>query len=262
MRRWDNLEQGYNVVVLSEAQSDVDWGKLKDDGVQAAIIRLSHGVTQDLQASANLSKAKQLGMYVHGYHAYEGIDNEVTFSLSNAEALGLPEGSYFFIQGAPDDEVIGFVNNWLSAGWSVGMNGLSDEYYQWIVSDSAPDKYDVWQMDDLRCLDNTGELVSEPKKNTPGVDNFNPGKPQAGAYVGFGNDTTGLLGGQTLGYSTNGNDFYAVITPFGMIFRDVDADRMSKLMINKLKLQSPNGTVFNLVVNDEGELKAEKESDR
>jgi hypothetical protein len=52
-----------------------------------------------------------------------------------------------------------------------------------------------------------------------------------------------------------------VITPFGIIFRDNDAERISKLMMNKLKLQSPNGTVFILSVNDDGELKAMKESD-
>lgn len=258
------MDQGYNVVVLSEEQtaSDVDWSKLKDNGVQAAIIRLSHGVTQDTQASAHLANAKQAGMYLHGYHTYEGVDEEVTFSLDNATSLGLPVGSYFFIQGAPDDEVIGFAHNWLSVGWNIGVNGQSDDYYQWIVSETLPEKCDVWQMDDTRCLDNTGDLVSEPQSNVPAVDDINPGKPRAGAYVGYGVDTTGYLGGEALGYSTNGIDFYSVITPFGIIFRDVDADRMSKLMTNKLKLQSPNGTVFNLTVTDEGELKAVKDGDK
>ncbi|KAF5440753.1 hypothetical protein HFC69_00420 [Pediococcus sp. EKM202D] len=254
------MDQGYNIVVLSETQTDIDWDKLVTDGVQAVVIRLSHGITQDTQASNFIAKAKEKGMYIHGYHDYEAIDGEVTFSLENAETLGLTSGAFMFLNSPPDD-VLGFTNNWLSAGWNAGVKGESDDYYQWVVSDTEPDKGDLWQMDDIHGLDKTGDLVTEPKSNNPVVDPTNPNQPKEGAFVGYGIDSTGLRGGNALGYSTNGTDFYSVITPFGIIFRDNDAERISKLMMNKLKLQSPNGTVFILSVNDDGELKAMKESD-
>lgn len=51
-----------------------------------------------------------------------------------------------------------------------------------------------------------------------------------GAYVGIGKDTSGLGGGRSFGYSTNGQDFYAVITPKGLVFRQIDALRMWRLL--------------------------------
>jgi hypothetical protein len=51
-----------------------------------------------------------------------------------------------------------------------------------------------------------------------------------GAFVGVGKDTSGLGGGRSFGYSTNGQDFYAVITPKGLVFRQIDALRMWRLL--------------------------------
>ena len=48
-------------------------------------------------------------------------------------------------------------------------------------------------------------------------------------YVGMGQDTL-LKGGNAFGYSTNGRDFNAVITPKGLIFRRPDAERMWRLL--------------------------------
>lgn len=48
-------------------------------------------------------------------------------------------------------------------------------------------------------------------------------------FVGMGQDTL-LKGGNAFGYSTNGRDFNAVITPKGLIFRRSDAERMWRLL--------------------------------
>lgn len=254
------MNLAYNVAFLSEL-SNPDWDDLVNNGVAAAVICFSHGITQDNKAADNIANAKKAGMYIHGYHIYEGLEDEVIFSMNNAKSLGLQPGSYMFLKGAPTDLIVGFTNNWLSVGWKVGINSTSNDCYQWIRSDAEPANYDLWQMDDSLGYDATGNLVIEPVSPVPKVDSFNPPLPEDGAFVDFGKDTTGLLGGTSLGYSTNGDNFYAVVTPFGMVFRDADANRMSKLLMNKLKLQSPNGTVFSLSISDDGELKAIKENE-
>ena len=255
-----SLTLTYNLLVLNE-NSTVDWSSVVSDAVQAVIIRLSHGVTQDSKAQEFMASAKTAGLYVHGYHDYEGVDGEVEFSLDNATSLGLATGAYLFLMDAPDDVVEGFTNNWLSAGWEVGTTNANDDYYRLIVSDDEPDDYDVWQFEGTHAFDATGNLTIDPVSPVPVVDSDTPSEPGEGAYVGFGTDTTGYLGGEALGYSTNGDDFYATITPFGIVFRQPDFERMSNGLINRLKLQSPNGTVFYLAVTDSGELKAVKKGD-
>ncbi|TLQ03654.1 hypothetical protein FEZ51_08600 [Pediococcus stilesii] len=253
----------YNVVVLSEEQksTDIDWNQLVTSDAQAVLIRLSHGITQDSEASVHIANAKNAGLQVHGYHEYEGVDGEVPFSLNNGVDLGLAQGAYMFLKNAPTDSVLGFANNWLSAGWKIGVNAVQEDYYQWISNSDEPEIYDLWQFDDAHAFDSSGKLLLDPVDPNPTIDSSTPSSPKAGAYVGFGNDTSGLLGGESLGYSTDGINFYAAITPFGIIFRENDAERMSKLLVNKLKLQSPNGTVFNLSINDDGVLSAVKEGD-
>ncbi|RAM09932.1 hypothetical protein DPF85_05830 [Limosilactobacillus fermentum] len=44
--------------------------------------------------------------------------------------------------------------------------------------------------------------------------------------MGWGYDTTGLGGGKTIGYSTNGKNFYALIGPDGLIVRKNDGNRI------------------------------------
>lgn len=260
-----NLELAYNVIILSEdvEQTTIDWPNLVKQGVQAAIVRLSHGVTKDSQAESNLVHAREIGLVVHGYHEYEGLDAEIGFSVDNASELSLPMGAYMFLTNVSNESIaLSFANNWQAAGWSVGLENASGSYYHWIVSESEPDIYDVWQFKGIRAFDATGRLSIPPVNPVPENDNAIPGNPAAGAYVGSGYDTTGLLGGQTLGYSTNGVDFYAVITPFGIVFRQPDFDRISNGLINKLKLQSPNGNVFSLSITDEGHVITTKEEDK
>lgn len=41
--------------------------------------------------------------------------------------------------------------------------------------------------------------------------------------------------------------------------QDTDAGRISELVFNSFKLKSPNGTVWKVTINDEGNLSKEKE---
>lgn len=77
-----------------------------------------------------------------------------------------------------------------------------------------------------------------------------------GAFVGVGKDTSGLGGGRSFGYSTNGQDFYAVITPKGLVFRQIDALRMWRLL--KPQQAEQIGDFFNNKVAKE--IEAQNES--
>ena len=77
-----------------------------------------------------------------------------------------------------------------------------------------------------------------------------------GAFVGVGKDTSGLGGGRSFGYSTNGQDFYAVITPKGLVFRQIDALRMWRLL--KPQQTAQIGDFFNNKVAKE--IEAQNES--
>ena len=57
-------------------------------------------------------------------------------------------------------------------------------------------------------------------------DPYNPQAPVGGAYIGWGYDTTGLGGGKTFGYSTNGKNFYALVGPKGLVVRKSDGNRL------------------------------------
>lgn len=86
--------------------------------------------------------------------------------------------------------------------------------------------------------------------------NVNISNVGPGAFVGVGKDTSGLGGGRSFGYSTNGQDFYAVITPKGLVFRQIDALRMWRLL--KPQQAAQIGDFFNNKVTKE--IEAQNES--
>lgn len=86
--------------------------------------------------------------------------------------------------------------------------------------------------------------------------NVDISKVGPGAFVGVGKDTSGLGGGRSFGYSTNGQDFYAVITPKGLVFRQIDALRMWRLL--KPQQAAQIGDFFNNKVAKE--IEAQNES--
>lgn len=74
-------------------------------------------------------------------------------------------------------------------------------------------------------------------------------------FVGMGQDTL-LKGGNAFGYSTNGRDFNAVITPKGLIFRRPDAERMWRLLKPK-EIADINSTVGDKVKKEVDSATAE-----
>ena len=81
----------------------------------------------------------------------------------------------------------------------------------------------------LEGIDGSGKLaVGMSVKWQRDYTNVDVSGDHAG-FVGMGQDTL-LKGGNAFGYSTNGRDFNAVITPKGLIFRRPDAERMWRLL--------------------------------
>lgn len=271
-----NLAQTLQVVDVAKWQdpNKIDWQGMKNAGVKAVIIQSSHGTSYEPYAKEHIAKAKQYGLIWHLYHFYEGTSGEVEFSTSNAQALGLPKGAYMFldfedstINGDWTSQSNDFFNVWKSSGWNAGIYTgdslfkskfnndalVANNIYRWIAAYSyEPANYDIWQYasdgkigtypSDLDVsTDRTGKVIADYTVK-PITDPYEPEKPVTGAYVGYGVDTTGLKGGTAFGYSTNGKNFYSVISPYGFLFRAVDGESMWKLIEPKIgTIQGPKG---------------------
>lgn len=260
----------YIDIAKDQEPEQIDWQGLKDSGVKGVIIQLSHGNAYEPNAREHIAKAKQYGLYWHGYHFYEGYDGEADFATSNARALGLTSKQYMFlnmegsISGDWSAIFYSFMAKWQTAGFKTGLYCSEIPYtqhfnnddlvnagvYRWIADYSnEPKNYDVWQYtskggvgkyvgDLCHDYDRTGKLAyatdSDHSKTAP----YEPVTAKNGAFVGMGIDTTGLGGGQAYGYSTDGSNFYAAITPLGFVFRQADADRMWGLLKDKINVSS------------------------
>lgn len=241
----------------------LDWQGMKNDGVKGVVIQLSHGTQYETFAREHIAQAEKYGLIWHGYHFYEGSPGEAEFAIANAKSLGLTNQQYLFldmegdISGDWSQIFYSFNSKWQGAGFKTGLYCSDSPYrqhfnnadlvhagiYRWIASyGKEPANYDMWQYsssggignykDDLdHDYDRTGLLFKksassgsgdgESTETTPAP--YNPERPVNGAYVGTGVDSSGLGGGIAIGYSTNGKNFYAVITPWGIIFREQDA---------------------------------------
>ena len=255
------MVQTLNFISLSsqQAPNDVDWAGLVKAGVQGALIRLGHGIIRDPCASGHIAKAKQYGLYWHGYHTYEGVVNEPQFTIKNATDLGLSNSQYYFVDLAkssdPFNDYYALHATWLSQGYSTGLLISNDDYLskfkdseviasgtlRWLISDTEPANYDVWQYSSEGTVgissvkvgfnfSKTDKLKYNLDTTLTGADinkdPYNPETPVGGAYIGWGYDTTGLGGGKTIGYSTDGKNFYALIGPDGLIVRKNDGNRI------------------------------------
>lgn len=244
---------------------ELSWEEWIKRGVTSVIVQLSHGTSYEPKAKEFIAAARSHGLKVHGYHFYEGSLDEILFSYQNAEKLGLNKGAYMFLDmegnigGNWQDQFYSFRSAWLQAGFRAGLyvsespytkrfdnNKLvNDGVYRWIADYSRePKNYDVWQYSDSNgkqdvSYDRTGKLGQDyvphqvpslvPPNNSDS--NFEPGprnpnKPTGNSWVGWGTDSSGLGGGKTLGYSTDGKNFYAVLSPWGIAFRQNDFDRI------------------------------------
>ncbi|MDA1835094.1 hypothetical protein PDL04_27050, partial [Bacillus cereus group sp. BY142LC] len=139
------------------------WAGLVNSGVQGVLIRLGHGIIRDPCASGHIAKAKQYGLYWHGYHTYEGVVNEPQFTIKNATELGLSTSQYYFADltqsSDPFNDYYALHATWLSQGYSTGLLISNEDYLskfkdseviasgtlRWLISDTKPADYDVWQ---------------------------------------------------------------------------------------------------------------------
>ncbi len=255
------MVQTLNFINLSSQQvpNDVDWAGLVNSGVQGVLIRLGHGIIRDPCASGHIAKAKQYGLYWHGYHTYEGVVNEPQFTIKNANELGLSTSQYYFVDltksSDPFNDYYALHANWLSQGYSTGLLISSNDYLskftdsdvtasgtlRWLISDTEPANYDIWQYSSEGTIGTSSVKVGFNFAKTDKLkynlnttltgadiskDPYNPQAPVGGAYIGWGYDTTGLGGGKTIGYSTNGKNFYALIGPDGLVVRKSDGNRI------------------------------------
>lgn len=255
------MVQTLNFINLSsqQAPNDVDWAGLVKAGVQGALIRLGHGIIRDPCASGHIAKAKQYGLYWHGYHTYEGVVNEPQFTIKNATELGLSNSQYYFVDltksSDPFNDYYALHATWLSQGYSTGLLISNEDYLskfkdseviasgtlRWLISDTEPADYDVWQYSSEGTVGTSSVKVGFNFSKTDKLkynldttltgadinkDPYNPKTPVGGAYIGWGYDTTGLGGGKTFGYSTDGKNFYALVGPDGLIVRKNDGNRI------------------------------------
>ncbi|WP_324718565.1 tail fiber domain-containing protein [Limosilactobacillus fermentum] len=255
------MVQTLNFINLSsqQAPNDVNWAGLVNSGVQGVLIRLGHGIIRDPCASGHIAKAKQYGLYWHGYHTYEGVVNEPQFTIKNATELGLSTSQYYFADltnsSDPFNDYYALHANWLSEGYSTGLLISNEDYLskftdsevtasgslRWLISDTEPANYDIWQYSSEGTIGTssvkigfnfakTDKLKYNLSTTLTGADinkdPYDPQTPVGGAYIGWGYDTTGLGGGKTIGYSTNGKNFYALIGPNGLVVRKSDGNRI------------------------------------
>ena len=255
------MVQTLNFINLSsqQAPNDVDWAGLVNSGVQGVLIRLGHGIIRDPCAIGHIAKAKQYGLYWHGYHTYEGVVNEPQFTIKNATELGLSTSQYYFVDltksSDPFNDYYALHATWLSQGYSTGLLISNEDYLskftdsevtasgtlRWLISDTEPADYDVWQYSSEGTVGTSSVKVGLNFAKTDKLkynlnttltgadiskDPYNPQTPVGGAYIGWGYDTTGLGGGKTIGYSTDGKNFYALIGPNGLVVRKSDGNRI------------------------------------
>ena len=205
------------------------------------------------------------------------MQNAMNLGLNKGAYMFLDmEGS---ISGDWQTQFYSFRSSWLQAGFHVGLyisespykarfdntKLVQDNVYRWIANYSQePANYDIWQYSSSNgtldvSYDRSGKLeqdyqphevypVKSDDNKGKGKQNFEPGPrnpmtPKDGSWVGWGVDSSGLGGGVTFGYSTDGKNFYAAIWPGGFVFRQNDADQMWGLLKPKIKAITVNSKI-------------------
>lgn len=148
---------------VSSWQGDIDWNKVKNAGVEFAIIRTGYGRSAenqiDTKYNQNIKGAKDAGIKVGCYHysyaeSPEDAINEAEFCLSilNGEKLDLP--IYFDIE---DDSIankhdkkirtqmcINFCSRIEKAGYWAGVYANKNWFDNYINYDELKSRYTLW----------------------------------------------------------------------------------------------------------------------
>lgn len=162
-------------------------------------------------------------------------DSENSFIGKSLSEQDYPSGCYIVInyQNKKDvSDITGTFSNNLQLGYRAAVIINKNDYkpneltsisqYGIVVIDRNDIKNSVMSVPELLTV----RSVSMLRDYT----NVNYSNMGSHSYVGVGKDTSGLGGGRSIGYSTNGKDFNAVITPKGLVFRQIDAYRMWRLL--------------------------------
>lgn len=188
-------------------------------------------------------------------------DPDNAFVGKSLSALGYPTGCYIVInyQNKKDvKDITGAFSNNLQLGYRAAIIVNKSDYTQDELKDLQ--QYGIVVIDHTDVKDNLLNvpelLTSRSLAMVRDYTNVDIADAGPGAYVGIGKDTSGLGGGRSFGYSTNGHDFYAVITPKGLVFRQIDALRMWRLL--KPQQAAQIGDFFNNKVAKE--IEAQNES--
>ena len=264
-----------SVVDVSEWQpTSIDWANLKTNGVKAVVVRIGHGVTRDEHAADHIANATKVGLTVHVYHYYEGVDGELQWSVNNAKNLNIQPNVYYFldmegtIAGSWSSIFESFRKTWAGYGWKTGLYCSLSNYakfdnatlikqgvYRWVAAwgSTQPSNADMWQYDSKTGLgsytsaldkdvDISGKLIVAPNADT--ITNTDPNgnyELKTGAFVGFDYSTTSLQGGKMLVASPDGKNKIPKLAPTGaFLFNNADGDSMWTLI--KPKIQMPKLT--------------------
>lgn len=188
-------------------------------------------------------------------------DPDNAFIGQSLSQLGYPSGCYIVInyQSKKDvKDITGAFSNNLQLGYRAAIIINKSDYSQDDLKTFK--QYGVIVIDHTDVKDNLLNvpelLTSRSLAMVRDYTNVDIADAGPGAFVGVGKDTSGLGGGRSFGYSTNGQDFYAVITPKGLVFRQIDALRMWRLL--KPQQAAQIGDFFNNKVAKE--IEAQNES--
>lgn len=188
-------------------------------------------------------------------------DPDNAFVGKSLSALGYPTGCYIVInyQSKKDvKDITGAFSNNLQLGYRAAIIINKSDYTQGELKDLQ--QYGIVVIDHKDIKDSLLDVPNFLKTRSVAMmrdyTNVDISDVGPGAYVGVGKDTSGLGGGRSFGYSTNGQDFYAVITPKGLVFRQIDALRMWRLL--KPQQAAQIGNFFNNKVAKE--IEAQNES--
>lgn len=242
-----------NVIDVSRYQDpkQFDYAGAKSAGVQAMIIQLGHGHTQDPSAADHIANAKANGLKIAGYFYYEGTSGEVDFSTSLAQKL-LPAGSYYFLDmegnigGDWQSQFYDFKTVWQTSGYRPGIycsdspykskfnndRLVQDGVYRWIASYSyEPANYDIWQTgskggfgkytnDVDHDFDKTGSIINgaqtptQPTQPTQATQPVITPNQETGAYI---SNLVGVMAEDSetgipgLAYSNDNGGHYTVL---------------------------------------------------
>lgn len=183
---------------VSRHDGDIDWQKVKDDGIEFAIIRVGYGgdylSQDDIKAAYNMDECERLGIpygvYLYSYSLeLSEVEEEIAHTLRMIQGRNPVMGVYFDMEDADgykqdhgmpsketlNDMCIKYVQGITDAGYKAGVyaskywftNTLTsntlDEYLKWVAQWSDKNtyegKFDMWQYTSSGSVNGIGTRV-------------------------------------------------------------------------------------------------------